>query len=302
MKEFVERLFVTVFQFELPIWAKALVALTNVFLILAIAWVLLGATSRVLRMLNHRMQARSDTVEDRKRVETLVRVFRYIASVVIGAITIMLILAEIGISIAPILATAGVAGLAVGFGAQSLVKDYFTGFVMLLENQIRVGDMVAVADKTGTVEEVTLRYVRLRDIEGAVHFIPNGVIATVTNRSREFAYALIDIGIAYHQNIDHTYQVMHDVGNLLRQDPEYGPKILEPLEILGVNDWADSSVMLRSRFKVVAMEQGPVRREYLRRLKNAFDAKGIEIPFPCRTVYLRQDTADSKNVDAPKPA
>jgi moderate conductance mechanosensitive channel len=302
MKEFVERLFTTVFQVELPVWAKALVALTNVFLILAIAWVLLGVTSRVLRLLNHRMQARSDTVDDRKRVETLVRVFRYIASVVIGAITIMLILAEIGISIAPILATAGVAGLAVGFGAQSLVKDYFTGFVMLLENQIRVGDTVEVSGKTGTVEEVTLRFVRLRDIEGAVHFIPNGVIATVTNHSREFAFALMDIGVAYHQSIDQTFEVMHEVANMLRQDSEYGPKILEPLEIMGVNDWADSSVMLRCRFKVVAMEQGPVRREYLRRLKNAFDAKGIEIPFPCRTIFLRQDAADFNKADAVKPA
>ena len=289
MKDFVARLLSSALETELPGWAIALISLTNVFLILVIAWIALGVSSRLLKLLNKRMQSRSEAVEDRKRVETLVRVFRYITSVVVGAVTIMLVLSEIGISIAPILATAGVAGLAVGFGAQSLVKDYFTGFVMLLENQIRVGDAVVVANLTGVVEEVTLRYVRLRDAEGAVHYVPNGVIATVTNRSREFAYAVIDIGITYDQDIDQAFDVMRQVGATLRTDSNFSAKILEDLEIIGVNDWAESAVMLRGRFKVVAMEQWAVRREFLRRLKNAFDAKGISIPFPSRTVYLQKD-------------
>jgi len=289
MKDILEHFLVTLLGAELPGWAKVAVSLTNVFLILLISWVLLGVSRRLLRALNGRMTARSADLEERKRIDTLVRVFRYIATVVIGAITIMLVLSEVGISIAPILATAGVAGLAVGFGAQSLVKDYFTGFVMILENQIRVGDSVEVGGKTGLVEEVTLRYVRLRDLEGAVHYVPNGVIATVTNRSRDFAFAVIDVSVGYRESIDRVQSIIADVGAAIQADSEYGDKVLEPVQFMGVEQWADSAVVLRCRFKVVPLEQGPVRREFLRRLKNTFDAQGIEIPFPSRTVYTRNE-------------
>jgi moderate conductance mechanosensitive channel len=289
MKDILERFLMTQFGAELPGWAKVLVSLTNVFLILVIAWALMGAAGRLLRALNARITQKSEDLEERKRIETLMRVFRYIATVVIGAITIMLVLSEVGISIAPILATAGVAGLAVGFGAQSLVKDYFTGFVMLLENQIRVGDSVEVGGKTGLVEEVTLRYVRLRDLEGAVHYVPNGVIATVTNRSRGFAFALVDVGVAYKEKLDQVQQVIRDVGAAMQADPDFCARIVEPVQLMGVEQWADSAVVLRCRFKVMPLEQGPVRREFLRRLKNAFDEQGIEIPFPSRTVYTRTD-------------
>jgi len=289
MKDILEHFLVTLLGAELPGWAKVAVSLTNVFLILLISWVLLGVSRRLLRALNGRMTARSSDLEERKRIDTLVRVFRYIATVVIGAITIMLVLSEVGISIAPILATAGVAGLAVGFGAQSLVKDYFTGFVMILENQIRVGDSVEVGGKTGLVEEVTLRYVRLRDLEGAVHYVPNGVIATVTNRSRDFAFAVIDVSVGYRESIDRVQSIIADVGAAIQADSEYGDKVLEPVQFMGVEQWADSAVVLRCRFKVVPLEQGPVRREFLRRLKNTFDAQGIEIPFPSRTVYTRNE-------------
>ncbi len=287
MKEFVERFFVTQLGAELPGWAKALVSLTNVFLILLVAWGLLTISGRLLHLLDDRMRARSVEAEERKRIETLMRVSRYVASVLIGAITVMLVLSEVGISIAPILATAGVAGLAVGFGAQSLVKDYFTGFVMLIENQIRVGDMVEVGGKSGLVEEVTLRYVRLRDVEGAVHYVPNGIIATVTNKSREFAYAVSDIGVGYDQDTDRIFDIIRKVSAEMAESPEFAARILEPIEIMGVDQFADSAVTIRCRIKVVALQQGPVRREFLRRLKKAFDAEGIEIPFPSRTVYTK---------------
>lgn len=289
MKDILERFLVTQFGAELPGWAKVVVSMTNVFLILLISWALMSGSGRVLRTLNARMTARSPDLEERKRIDTLIRVFRYIATVVIGAITIMLVLSEVGISIAPILATAGVAGLAVGFGAQSLVKDYFTGFVMILENQIRVGDSVEVGGKTGLVEEVTLRYVRLRDLEGAVHYVPNGVIATVTNRSREFAYAVIDVSVGYRERIEQIQAIIAGVGADMQADPAFGSKLLEPVEFMGVEQWADSAVVLRCRFKVMPLEQGPVRREFLRRLKNTFDDQGIEIPFPSRTVYTRNE-------------
>ena len=289
MKDIIERLLVSVLETELAAWAKVLVSLTNIFLIALAAWLLMRLSARLLRVFNRRLLVSADCLEDRKRSETLIRVSRYVATVVIGAVTVMLILSEIGISIAPILATAGVAGLAVGFGAQSLVKDYFTGFVMLLENQIRVGDSVEVAGKLGVVEEVTLRYVRLRDVEGAVHYVPNGAIATVTNRSRDFAYAVIDFGVGYKENVDDIFELIRIVGKEMREDPVSGEKILDDIEIFGVEKWADSAVNMRCRFKVRAGEQFGIRREYLRRLKNLFDAKGVEIPFPSRTVYTRSD-------------
>jgi small conductance mechanosensitive channel len=289
MKDILERFLVSQFGAELPGWAKILISMANVFLILLISWALMGAAGRVLRALNVRMTAKNPDLEGRKRIETLMRVIRYIATVVIGAISVMLVLSEVGISIAPILATAGVAGLAVGFGAQSLVKDYFTGFVMILENQIRVGDSVEVGGKTGLVEEVTLRYVRLRDIEGAVHYVPNGVIATVTNRSRGFAFAVIDVGVGYREKLDRVQGIILDVGAELQADREFGPKIVESVQLMGVEQWADSAVVLRCRFKVMPLEQGAVRREFLRRLKNVFDEQGIEIPFPSRTVYTRSE-------------
>ncbi|MFZ9812349.1 MAG: mechanosensitive ion channel family protein [Burkholderiaceae bacterium] len=266
-------------------WALALVSFVNVLAILTLAWAGSYVLRRVIALFHQRLIERADGPEERRRLETLQRVFRYIATVVISVVTIMLVLAEVGISIAPILATAGVVGLAVGFGAQSLVKDYFTGFVMLIENQIRVGDVVEISEKSGLVEELTLRYVRLRDYEGAVHFVPNGTIVTVTNRSRLFAYAVMDVGVAYKEDVDRVYSVMRRCAASLREDTLYGPKILDDLDIAGVDQWADSAVVIRCRIKTIALEQWGVRREFLRRLKHAFDEESIEIPFPHRTVY-----------------
>ncbi|MFM1880014.1 MAG: hypothetical protein RLZZ344_248 [Pseudomonadota bacterium] len=266
-------------------WVLGLVSLINVVAILLMAWVGALVLGRLIVVFHQRLIQRADGPEAARRLETLQRVFRYIATVVISVVTIMLVLAEVGISIAPILATAGVVGLAVGFGAQSLVKDYFTGFVMLIENQIRVGDIVEISGKSGLVEELTLRYVRLRDYEGSVHYVPNGTIVTVTNRSRLFAFAVMDIGVAYKEDIDRVYSVMRACAMELRNDPLQGHKILDDLEIAGVEQWADSAVVIRCRLKTGALEQAVVRREFLRRLKRAFDQEGIEIPFPHRTVY-----------------
>lgn len=261
----------------------------RILLILVMAWIVLGLARRAIRLFRARMSARAADVEEVKRIETLSRAFRYLVSVVVWVVAGMLILSALGISIAPILATAGVAGIAIGFAAQSLVKDYFTGFIMLTENQVRVGDVVNVAGIGGLVEEVTLRYVRLRDYNGNVHFVPNGAISTVTNMSREFAQAVIDIRVAYRENVDEVFDVMRDVAKAMREDPTFGPKILEDLEIAGVENWADSAVVIRCRFKVAPLEQWAVRREYLRRLKRAFDERGIEIPYPHLTVYAGRD-------------
>lgn len=270
-------------------WLPLLHSLLRVALIVLIATLLLRLARRLIRIFRDYMGARTEDAEDQRRIDTLAQVFRYIATVVISLVGGMLALSELGISIAPILGAAGVVGLAVGFGAQSLIKDYFTGIFILLENQIRQGDVVEAGGKSGLVEEVTLRYLRLRDVEGAVHFVPNSLITTVTNRSRDFAQALIEVGVAYRENVDEVLAVMREVGDALRLAEGFADKILEDIEIVGVENWAESSVILRCRFKVRPLEQWGVRREYLRRLKIAFDENGIEIPFPHMTVYAGID-------------
>lgn len=277
-------------------WAKPVLSGVTVLLIVLLAFLSAALARRFIMASHKRLAARAEGPEERKRIETLERVFRYIASVVVTVVAFMLVLSELGISIAPILATAGVAGLAIGFGAQSLVKDYFTGFVMLIENQIRVGDVVEVAGKVGAVEELTLRYVRLRDYEGAVHYVPNGAILTVTNRSRLFAFAVMDIGVAYKEDIERVSQVMKETATAFRAEPDWADKILDDLEIAGVDQWADSAVVIKCRLKTMAQEQWAVRRAFLGRLKNAFDRAGIEIPYPHRTVYTlpAQENADAE--------
>jgi small conductance mechanosensitive channel len=267
----------------------AAASLTRIVLIIVLAWLLLVVLQRTVRTLRDRIASRIDDREAAKRAQTLGRVFRYLVAVVVSLVAGMLVLAELGVSVAPILGAAGVVGLAVGFGAQSLVKDYFTGFFLLLENQIRQGDVVKVGDHAGMVEEVTLRYVQLRDYDGNVHYVPNGHINTVINMTRDFSNAVMDIRVALRENVEDVMAVMQDVGAQLRADPAFSPRILGDMEIAGVDSWAESAVIIRCRFRTLPLEQWGVKREYLRRLKSAFDAKGIEIPYPHMTVYAGQD-------------
>ena len=267
--------------------------------IVVAAWIAIVLAQRSIRLLRVRIATRFDDHEAVQRAETLGRVFRYMASVIISVIATMLVLAEVGVSVAPILGAAGVVGLAVGFGAQSLVKDYFTGFFLLLENQIRQGDVVKLGDHAGLVEEVTLRYVRMRDYDGNVHFVPNGTISTVINMSRGFAQAVVDIGVAYREDLDRVMEVMRRVGAALRTDPEHEKRILDDLEIAGVERWDDSAVVIRARFRVAPLEQWTIKRSYLKRLKKAFDDEGIEIPFPQLKIHA---SAGTQGGAAPAPA
>ena len=252
----------------------------RIIVIALIAWLAIAMLSRLVRLFRERVAVRMQDPEALKRANTLSRVFRYLSTVIVSLIAGMLTLAELGISVAPILGAAGVVGIAVGFGAQSLVKDYFTGFFILLENQIRQGDVVEIAGKSGIVEELTLRFVRLRDYDGNVHYIPNGLITSVTNKSRGYAHAVIDVNIGYQANVDEALAAMRNVGADLRADPQFAPKILEDLEIAGVERWVDASLTLRCRFKVMPNEQSNVKREYLRRLKSAFAHAAIALPQP----------------------
>lgn len=252
----------------------------RILVVLVMAWVALRAVHVVIPKLRRIVESNQDSREDSQRIRTLSRVLRYVLTVTVAVVTTLLILGEFGIAVAPILGAAGVVGIAIGFGAQTLVKDYFTGFFLLLENQIRIGDVVEAGGKAGVVEELTLRYLRLRDYSGSVHYIPNSNITVVTNMSLGFAYAVIDAGVAYGENIDEVTSVMRRVGAQMRQAPGFADKILADLEIAGVETWADSSIVIRCRIRVAPAEQWAVRREYLRRLKEAFDEEQIEIPFP----------------------
>ena len=267
----------------------AAASLTRIVVIILLAWLLIRVLQRAVKTMRERIASRMDDREAAKRAQTLGRVFRYLVAVVVSLIAGMLVLGELGVSVAPILGAAGVVGLAVGFGAQSLVKDYFTGFFLLLENQIRQGDVIKIGDHAGSVEEVTLRYVQLRDYDGNVHYVPNSTITTVINMSRGFSNAVMDIGVAYRENIDDVMEVMRDVAVQMREQPDFMGKIMADLEIAGVESWGDSAVVIRCRFRTLPLEQWGVKREYLRRLKAAFDAKGIEIPYPHLTVYAGQD-------------
>jgi moderate conductance mechanosensitive channel len=221
----------------------------------------------------------------RQRVQTLQGVLGTIAVVMIWLIVILMSLAQIGINIGPILAGAGVLGLAVGFGAQNLVRDLVSGFFLILENQIRVGDVAMINGTGGLVERITFRTVTLRDQGAIVHTFPNGTIQTLSNLTKEWSAYLMNIGVAYKEDTDRVVEVMRRVAEELRAEPQYGSVMLEPLEIIGVDDFADSAVIIKARFKTQPIKQWFVGREYRRRLKKAFDAEGIEIPFPHRTIY-----------------
>lgn len=261
-----------------------MVRAARIAVILFLAWLVQVFAGRLIARLRRAVERRKQG-DDLRRINTVNTVLRNVGTVVVVLVASMLVLGELGVSVAPLLATAGVAGLAIGFGAQSLIKDYFNGFFLLIEDQLREGDVVEIAGKGGLVEEVTLRYVRLRDMDGHVHYVPNGEIKLVTNRTREFATPVIDVGIAYREDPDEALRAMRQVAKAMREDPQWRALIAEDLEVIGVDQLAESAIVLRVRLKVVPpIQQWNVKREYLKRLKKAFEERGIEIPFPQLTL------------------
>ncbi len=225
-------------------------------------------------------------IERRKRTETLARIMETTARVLVLIAAFLMVLKEVGIEIGPLLAGAGILGLAVSFGAQNLVRDIISGFFILLENHMNVGDVVQVAGVAGLVESMGLRVTILRDLEGKVHIIPNGEIKVVTNMTKGWSRAVVEIGVAYKEDVDHVIEVLRRVGDELKNDPEYSGMILEPMEVLGLDSFGDSSVNIKVLFKTEPIKQWTVAREFRRRVKKAFDAEGIEIPFPHVTLYM----------------
>ncbi len=247
--------------------------------IIIIAILLTNLIRRAINLFGYEIAKNSRDQDAVTRANTLGRVFRYIASVTIYLIAFMLILSELKINIAPILGAAGIVGVAIGFGAQSLVKDYVGGLFILIEDQIRQGDSIKIEGYEGTVEEITLRYVRLRDYDGFVHFIPNGQIRIVTNMGRDFSYATFDIALGYEVNLDKAIKLMQETSEKLRKSITYKAKVLSDIEISGVDRLNESNLIIKARIKTQAMENSNVKREYLRLMKLAFQKAKIKPPY-----------------------
>jgi small conductance mechanosensitive channel len=227
--------------------------------------------------------------EHKKRIDTLGSVIRYTLFIGVMVVAAIMIMGELGIKIGPVLAAAGIVGLAVGFGAQSLVQDVISGFFILLEDQVRVGDVVQIADKGGLVEKINLRMVVLRDLAGSVHYVRNGQIQVVTNMTKDYGRYVFEIGVAYREDVDHVIEVVKQVDEEMRNDPLFKEDILEPIEILGLDQFANSAVIIKARTKTKPIKQWAVGREFNKRLKKRFDKENIEIPFPHLTLYMGQD-------------
>lgn len=227
----------------------------------------------------------TDELEAAKRINTLAGILSGIGLIILWSLFLMILLKKIGIDIGPILAGAGILGLAVGFGAQELVKDFISGFFILLENQIRTGDVAVINDTAGLVEKIELRTITLRDFAGTVHIFQNGKINSLSNMTKEWSAIVFDIGVAYKEDPESVMKIMAEIGSGLSSDPDFSDKILQPIEIFGVDQFADSAVVIKARIKTIPSQQWFVGREYRKRLKIAFDREGIEIPFPHTTVY-----------------
>jgi len=224
-------------------------------------------------------------LEKGKRITTLIGILKGVVNIVLTTIFLLVFLKELGIDIAPLLAGAGLIGLAVGFGAQELVRDVISGFFILLENQLRVGDIVKINDTGGVVEGIELRTIRLRDLSGVVHVFQNGKINSLSNTTKGWSGAVFDIGVAYKEDADHVINIMKEVAEEQRGSDEYKELINEPMEVFGLDSFGDSAIVIKARIKTVPGKQWMVGREYRKRLKAAFDRAGVEIPFPHRTIY-----------------
>lgn len=260
----------------------------RILLILLLGYLIIRIVGLVvLRLEEEISQATTlDMLERAKRARTIGNLLRNVVAVVVTAVALLMILQQLDINIMPALYTAGVASLAIGFGAQTLVKDVIAGVFLILENQVRVGDVAAINGTGGVVESLTLRTIVLRDVAGTVHVFPNGSINTLANMTKDFSYAVLDIGVAYKEDPDVVIRVIEEVGEQLMQDISFAPKVLAPIEVFGIEAFGPSEIIIKARIKTLPLRQWDVARELRRLLKKAFDANGIEIPFPQRTIHL----------------
>lgn len=263
----------------------------RIVLIIILFIIIRSAIGIVLRRLETRLAKRAEAdgeipSEARKRADTLVRLIKQGTHLALWILLALMLLKEIGFEIGPILASAGIVGVALGFGAQNLVRDLIAGFFIILENQIRVGDVAIINGTGGIVESINFRTVRTRDLAGVVHIFPNGTINTLSNMTSDWSAYLMDIGVAYKEDPDKVMEVMKQVAEQMQEDPLYEHLITNGLEIFGVDNFGDSAIVIKARLVTKPIAQWKTGREYRRRLKKAFDHHGIEIPFPHRSLYF----------------
>lgn len=272
-------------------WAAITSSFVHILIVLIAAKVGLAIFLKFLHHLEERLIEKNRVEgeppsEAAKRVDTLFRLVRQAVRIVLWVVVALVVLQNVGVEIGPILAGAGILGLAIGFGAQNLVRDVISGFFFILEDQVRVGDVAIVNGTGGIVESVNLRTIVLRDLAGTVHMFPNGIATPLSNMTHTWSAWVFDIGVAYKEDTDQVVEIIKDIGRKMREDPDFGPSIIADLEIFGVNKFADSAVEIKGRIKTRPIEQWSIGREFQRRVKYAFDEQGIEIPFPHRTVYF----------------
>ena len=275
------------------------------FFILGSALVLLRAQAIVTKSLPDLLVPDrgplAERLDRRKRVAMQGRLIRWILTAATLAIAGLMTLKTIGIDVTPLLAGGAIVSVALGFGAQNLVRDVIAGLFFILEDQVRVGDIATINGKGGQVEAIHLRTTTLRSVDGTVHIFPNGSITELSNLTKNFSYYVIDLGVAYKESVDRVMQVLRQVGDELHADAAFQEKILAPMEILGVDDFAASAVVIKLRIKTVPLEQWNVGRELRRRIKNRFDECGIELPYPHMTVYVQREDKPSQNAEAGAP-
>ncbi len=275
---------------DMRAWLESRLGLQITASILSVAVILLMAFAMWLALtsfVDYRLNPEFGSVPT-SRETTLLTLMRNAATIALVILTLMFCLSEIGLDIGPLLASAGVLGLAIGFGAQSMVKDIITGIFIQFENAINVGDVITVGGVTGSVEKLSVRSVSLRDGQGVFHIIPFSSVDMVSNAMRDFSYSVCDMGIAYRENVDEAKQAMHDAFDMLMADPDFDGAILGPLEWMGITSFGDNAVMLRARIKTVPGRQWATGRAYNGYLKTVFDERDIEIPFPQQTIWLGQ--------------
>jgi len=268
----------------------------SILIIVVVGAVLWFAFNKLLPSIVHRAVARAKDKESKagmeKRTNTLVSIFKGIGRVFIVVVVIMMILPELGIDIVPLVAGLGIAGFALGFGAQYLIRDLIAGIFITLENQYRVGDVVRIADIGGLVEEITLRKTVLRDLDGIVHHVPNGEIRAASNFTRHYARVNLNVSVGYGTDLDHAISVINRIGQELAKDEKWRKIIKSPPQVLRVDNLGDSGIDIKILGDVKPMEQWAVMGELRLRLKKAFDAEGIEIPWPHTKVYFGNPLPD----------
>lgn len=276
-------------------WQDASGVALRILLILVMAWGALTVARLGFNRLERRMARYAElqgegATEAVKRADTLTRLLRQGMFMLVLVLAALMILQEAGVSIAPVLASAGIAGLAVGFGAQNLVRDVISGFFLILENQVRVGDVAIVNGTGGSVEAINFRTLVLRDLSGVVHVFPNGAIQTLSNMTKEWSAYVFEIRAAYKEDTDRVVALIEEVAADLRDDAEFGAYVLAEVEIFGVDRFDDSAVIIKGRLRTRPGKQWALGREFLRRCKQRFDSEGVEIPFPHRTIYFGESS------------